>query len=264
MTGHNLEKERIRKMQVRIEYLENLSRGYLFSSDLLVSLGEFNQNAALKRDPEQIFQFTHHQLKRLLDFPVLAFFMVDEDSSDFVLTNFEPKATENQLQQEVDGLIESGTFAWALNQNRPVVVKSTQYKENLILHVLATQARVRGMFLGVVEKKKSLINDTILQSLSIVLQNTANALESAALYQIMYDNNQKLEKELEQANQVKTQLITDLASAIRHQVNAIKNDSDALKKEIQESGKSNLMENLAQIESAGEKLLGLIDTIADP
>lgn len=252
MTEHALEKERIRKMQMRIDYLEKLSRGHLFSSDLLVSLGEFQHDARINRDPAKIFQFARQQLKQLLGFRILAFFMVDENSSDFVLTDFEPESSRSSIQKEIDTLVENGTFAWAINQNRPVVVKSNQFEENLILHVLATKSRVRGMFAGVVENADHTLNDTVLHSLSIILQSTANSLESAALYQMMHDHNQNLEK-----------TVANLTSEIRVQVNLIRSGNELLRNKMRETGQSALMDSLTQIDSASKKLLDLIDKTPD-
>jgi len=259
MTERALEKERIRKMQMRIDYLEKLARGSLFSSDLLVSLGEFQHDASIKRKPVRIFQFARIQLKRLMNFRVLAFYLVDEDTADFRLMNIEPESARASMQKEIDVLIENGTFAWALNQNRPVMVKPVHCEEDMVLHVLATKARVRGMFAALTEKKGFILNDSILYTLSIVLQNTANSLESAALYQIMYDHNRKLETMTGEYKQ----LLADLISGVRTHADSIQSACALLRSEIRGVGESNLADRLTRIESAGKELLALIKKIPE-
>ena len=53
-----------------------------------------------------------------------------------------PEDTKQTLKKEVDRRIDDGSFAWAVNQNRPVVIKSTDGNQNLILHVWSTTRRV--------------------------------------------------------------------------------------------------------------------------
>lgn len=177
------------KEQVRIEFLERQSRLSLFGLDILASLGELQHSAHLTRDPQRILNVALKHVKRLVDFQVAAFYLVDEESSDFILKEVEPSTEQKLIQSEVDREIENGTFAWALNRNRAVVIKNPSHEHLLVFHVLASKTRVRGMFVGRVLAGGAPVNETMLYPLSVILQNTANALESAALYKMIWEQN---------------------------------------------------------------------------
>ena len=75
-------KKKIKGLENRVRFLEKLTKWDLFAMDLLVSLGELQHNASVNRDPERIFAITRQHLKRLMNFDVMAFFMVDESDSN--------------------------------------------------------------------------------------------------------------------------------------------------------------------------------------
>ena len=137
------DKDEKTKDQIRIEFLEKQARVNLFGLDILASLGELQHSAHLGRDPYRILKVALNHVQRLIDFEVAAFYLVDEESSDFILKEVNPESHKASLQKEVDAEIENGTFAWALNQNRAVVVKAPSGKHSLVFHVLATKTRVR-------------------------------------------------------------------------------------------------------------------------
>ena len=114
--------EQEQRMRLRVDYLEKQAQRQLFVLDLLASLGELQHSASMRKDPAGIFSVTREHLKQLINFDTMAFFMVDESNSEFVLTDFEPESEKLDIQQEMDIQVENGTFAWALNQNRPVIV----------------------------------------------------------------------------------------------------------------------------------------------
>ena len=182
------------KDQVRIEFLERQARLNLFGLDILASLGELQHSAHLTRDPHRILNVALKHVRRLVDFQVAAFYLVDEGSSDFILKEVDPLADQELIQDEVDREIENGTFAWALNRNRAVVIRNPFHDHLLVFHVLASKNRVRGMFVGRILSGGPPVNETVLYPLSVILQNTANALESAALYKMIWEQNQNLEE----------------------------------------------------------------------
>ncbi len=189
------------KMKARIEYLEKTARWNIFAMNVLVSLGELQHNASLARDPDKVLDIIEENLGKLIDFNTTAFYMVDEGSSDFILNRISSEEKRKLFQDIVDEQIEHGTFAWALNQNRPVLVNTDLHEDTIVLHVLATRSRVRGMFVGSTSQKQKEINAQVLYLLSIMIQNTANALEGAALYDLIYQQNANLEKLVQRRTQ---------------------------------------------------------------
>ncbi|MFQ5451418.1 MAG: PAS domain S-box protein, partial [Nitrospinaceae bacterium] len=202
------------RMRRRIEYLEKRVHWYLFGLDWLASLGEFQHKANVDREPAKIFQLTRHYLKCLIHFRATAFYLVDEEDLDLVLHDVEPAAEKARVKRMFDTHIEKGTVSWAMNQNRPVIIQSRETGESLVFHVLATKSEVQGMFLGVVSEKDPNFNEGSNYLLSILMQYTANALESSSLYKTVSRQKDNLEEMVRE----RTQDLEDQALKLREEI----------------------------------------------
>lgn len=183
----------IEYLEERIQHLEEVSRFTLDALEMAATLGDFQPSLNKLQDMSVILGETLHRIQRLVQFFATAFFLVDEDTNDFSLAHAEPQSYASAIQREVDYLIDSGTFAWTLREKRPVIVSSKNLENQVILHVMATSSRIRGMFVGLIEKDKTDIPDISLSLLSIILINSSNALESFELYNMMKEINKSLE-----------------------------------------------------------------------
>ncbi|MFQ5716687.1 MAG: ATP-binding protein, partial [Nitrospinales bacterium] len=184
----------VEKQKRRIEYLEQSNKWHLFALEALASLGELHGDAEQNRDPAFIFATARKHLKRLVDFRTLAFFTVHEFDSSFKLADCEPTSDQEPVHQSVGRQIENGTFAWALKQNRALIVKDDPSGDKLLMNVLSGKSRVLGMFVGRMRTEERKIPADRLTLISIVLHNTATALENAALYKLLQDQNRKLDR----------------------------------------------------------------------
>ncbi len=282
------------KKTARIEYLENLAKWHLYSLELLASLGELHHSASQNGGLDKIFQIANEHLLKIIEFDAVAFYLVDEPDADFILKYVSPEDTRQNLQKEVERRIDDGSFAWAVNQNRPVVVKSTDGNQNLILHVLSTKRRVRGMFAGLIKVAEPRLEETIQYTLSIILQNTANALESMALYNLFQETNSHLEskirerttdledhmvkmkeeiayrklaeeslwvarQEVEAALKAKTDLLTQFSYELKTPINSILDYGKMIRSEIEKSGRPRLVESFENMQTTGRHLLKLIE-----
>jgi len=182
----------------RIQYLEEVNRLTSDALETAASIGDFQKSIISLENQDDILKETRSRVLRLIPFQISAFFLVDESTSEFYWHHIEPETHTQYLQDKVDTLIDNGTFAWVIREKRPVIVTPTDSDRRLILHALTTTSRTRGMFVGVFEGGENDIPHTSLSLLSIVLLNSANALESLELYTLIKEANINLEKKVEE------------------------------------------------------------------
>jgi signal transduction histidine kinase/ActR/RegA family two-component response regulator len=221
------------KLLARIEYLEENRRLIQNALEMALSLGDFQKNINKGYESEHILQEAQKRLCYLIPFEANAFYLVDQEESDFMLSVCEPSDQQKFIENEVSYMIDEGFFAWAIRERRGVTISSHDHSEQLILHVIATYSRIRGMFVGLLPNKKNAIPDKSLTLLSIILLNTANALESLEFYRLLRDQNTILEKKVDERTRelaqserqlqqvMKLQAIGTLAGGIAHDFNNI-------------------------------------------
>jgi riboflavin kinase/FMN adenylyltransferase len=185
------------ELEARLHYLEEINRFTIDALEMAASLGDFQRSLHRLQKPSAILEETTSRAKRLIPFQAMALYLVDDTDSNFNLAHAEPASQMDAIREEVEFLIENGTFAWALREQRAVMVSSKDFQRQLVLHVLATHARIRGMFVGILNLEEKNIPGVSISLLSIILQNSANTLESFELYRMV----QKARDELE--NRVK-------------------------------------------------------------
>ena len=221
------------KLLARIDYLEENRRYIQNVLEMVLSLGDFQENINKGYGPEHVLKEADKRISHMIPFEANAHYLVDQEKSDFNLSVGSENHLEAYIQEEVDHMIEQGYFAWAIREKRGVLISSRDHSRKFILHVIATYSRIRGMFIGLLPEKNSGIPDTSLTLLSIVLLNTANALESLDFYSLLRNQNETLEKMVEERTQtlakyerqqqqvLKIQAIGTLAGGIAHDFNNI-------------------------------------------
>src|SRR3989304_3687767 len=163
--------------EVRLNCLEEINHLPIDALEMAVSLGNFHSSIDKLQDPVAVFRETDPRLKRLIPFQVVCFYLVDESTSDIKLVYCDPPSQMDSVKEEVEFLIDNGTFAWALGERRAVKASSKDFKKQVLLHVMATHARIRGLFVGILDARERNITDVYLSLLSIILLNTVNTLE---------------------------------------------------------------------------------------
>ena len=180
-------------LESRLEYLEEVNRFTIDALEMAASLGDFQSSIQKGDEPHAILKEMGARIRRLILFDVIAFYLVDEATSDFYLGDAQPVDQRDEIKDEVEFLIGNGTFAWVLRENRAVLVSTKDFQRKLVLHVMTTHARIRGMFVGILPADESNIPGVSIALLSLVLLNSANALESFELYRIIQNARDQLE-----------------------------------------------------------------------
>ncbi|HET6419389.1 MAG TPA: GGDEF domain-containing protein [Geobacteraceae bacterium] len=184
--------DRYAYLKERNRYLEETYRSYVAIFDMLASSDEFQTELNSGRSMENVLQATMVQLKRLLPFHAMGILENQEDNS-FTLAFSRPSVCHNELLADVDSLIMDGTFAWALNRNQAIIVPSATGEFYHLLHVIATQARIRGMLVGRLSRSWKSVDTPSLNALTITMRTAAHAMESCSLYEMLREHLRKLE-----------------------------------------------------------------------
>lgn len=209
-TSHNHKDNQIRELEKRVQHLEEINRFTLDALELASTLMDFQPNINKLESPEPILEETCARIFRLIEFQGVALYLVNEKDSDFYAARVEPDDISDIINQEVSNIIEQGFFNWSMQEVRPLILATSIPEHSIVLHVMTTNSRVRGMFVGLIKGDVSTIADVSWALLSIILSGSANALESYELYSIFRESNVRLKKSvLDRTQQLEVQASYD-------------------------------------------------------
>jgi two-component system cell cycle sensor histidine kinase/response regulator CckA len=191
MTGPSKKNNTIAYLEKRVEYLENVERFIVDGLEMAASLGDFQNSINKFSDVSTLLEETIIRIQGLIPFKSIAFYLVDDENNDFIMKYIDSETYRLYIQNEVDYFIDNGTFAWALRENRPIIVLTRDGKE-LLLQVMATTNRVRGMCVALLPQDHQPLLNMSLSLLSTILLNSANAIESFELYRTIREINSNL------------------------------------------------------------------------
>ncbi len=181
-------------LEKRVQYLEDANRFALDALEMAASLGDFQPSISKLQNVSVILDETASRVRSLMQLEAMTFYLVDESNNEFTLSKIEPSHCQPYIEKEVEIFIDEGIFAWALREKRPVIVSAKQHNRQFIFHVMTTSSRIRGMFVGLLEKGNSNIPDMTLSILSIILLNSSNALENYTLHNTIREISENLQK----------------------------------------------------------------------
>ncbi len=186
--------EEFEQLQERIRYLEQSLEGNAYVMDVLSSTTAIFGDTEGNRRPEVIVRNTLEAVRRLLALPESAIYLLDGDASFNLAQHDAEDDTPGDLPDRVEQLIRQGTFSWALHENHPVFLPAGEDGGMVLLHVISTRTRVRGMFAARPGQDEAPRHELVMSALTLVLFNAAYALESADLYQLMERRQQALQR----------------------------------------------------------------------
>jgi len=230
----------------RISYLEENRRFTRNAMEIALSLGDFQKQIHKQATHEQVFQETQNRINELIPFEISAFYLVDQKSSDLVISLCTPDNQASFMEDQLEFIIDKGFMAWAIRERRGVSIYSENHEKTIFLHVIATYSRIRGMFMGIFPEPPKPIQDTSYDLTSIVLRNAANALESIEYYGLLDKQGLLLKKahdELEMRVMERTAELTKTNLKLQKEVEERKQaekNKEILLKEIHHRVKNNM------------------------
>ena len=199
--------------------------------ETLLSLGDFQKDAQSPYSPKKFCEIALGGIEKLIRFEACAIYVVESDTSDLKLAALNPGDQQDFIENEFDFLIDQGAIAWAIRERRGITVFSRDGTHRLLLHVIATYARIRGMFIGIFPAQAAYTPDGAIEFLSLMLRSVATSLESIEYVDLLSAENDQLQQQVEEkmrlllyrerevANTRKLNAVASLAGGIAHEYN---------------------------------------------
>ncbi len=220
-----------------------------------------------------ILSATGIRIKQIISLEATGIALLVENGLEFDLQYIEPAEHVQAIRQVMEDCIERGTFGWALNQNKPCFVDTTDHGR-VLLHAIAIGTKVLGMFIGIPSEVARDIAVAGNVLLSITLLTCAHGLESLYLTRSISEYNLHLEEEIERrtmellqakeaaeaASQAKSAFVANISHELRTPMNGVLGminlilgtELDVVQREYIETAKN-----------SGEVLLSLINDVLD-
>ena len=199
--------------------------------EFALSLGDFQKEIDCECRPQTIASEAIGRIGRLIEFDVSAICLVDEETSDMRVSVCTPSDAKRSLEEELSFFIQNGFIAWAIRERRGIIVNSSDGNRQILLHVLATYARIRGLFIGIFPEQRIRLPDASLEVISLILRNAVNSIESVTYSSMLQQQKEDLETQVAQKTQQliryekqlaqaqHTEAIAALAGGVAHQFN---------------------------------------------
>lgn len=210
----NSTEKHIQRLEQRVENLAREKNAAMEALGLASSLGAFDSGQGCA-DSTEIFRELTSRIQDLMNVSQAGVFLINDDTNDIELVFAHPQEQEKSLECEIERLIQDNSFSWALRQHGPVFFLTTDRKQEILLHVMATRTRIQGMFAALLDGDRSGIPDTALALLSVVLSSAAHALDNCQLQQRLSEINRHLEQRIEQRTRDLQEANTQLSTIIQ-------------------------------------------------
>lgn len=196
----------LQDLRKRLQHLNEERLRALQALELAGSISSFDCSLNKLQSHLPILKETAFKCHTLAPCTAMCFCLVNEQDNDIIIDYCTPDENRQAFEQEVDALIEDGDFAWALERNRPHIIRGRHVASDLMLHSLSTPSRIRGMFLAFLAGDRSSLGDISLSLVSVVMQACAHMLESYALYSMLREDSTDLEQRLRDSRQAQEHL----------------------------------------------------------
>lgn len=252
----------------RFGIAEEKNRFILNALEQLLSFGAFEKQIDYPIGPHDFIILAAERINAIIKFDVSAMYFVDQRTSALERACCFPGTLEKELETQFETLINDGYVAWALREKRGIMVYSADRRSCVLLHVMETYARIRGLLVGLFPVHSKRLPDGSLDTLSLLLRNTANVLESIEYSGLFQRQNTQLQTKVDQKveelrrsdlqllDTQKMDAIVTLAGGVAHQYNnalaVLVGNLDLMRLEIAQG--KDLGKSFERIEAASQKM----------
>jgi len=210
---------------------EEKNRCMLSAMEQVLEVGDFQKHVDNRIGAEDLIKLTAQQSSQLMRFETSAIYKVDQLTSNLSLACCIPRESQGVLESQFESLVSHDHVSWALRERRGIMVYSQDRHCRVVLHVMATYCRIRGLFVGLLPIEKHSVPEGSMQALSLLLRNAANTLESLEYLDMFQRQNAELhtkvaekvdqlrQRDLQLLNARKMDAIGTLAGGVAHQFN---------------------------------------------
>ena len=136
------------KFVTRVEYLEENRRFIQNALEMALSLGDFQEKISEKSGHHEFFKETEKRIRRIIPFEARAFYSVNEDDSNLVLSVCKPDNLKPFIEKEIESMIDANLFGWIMREKRGILVDSKDHLKRFLFHIIATHSQTIGMFVS--------------------------------------------------------------------------------------------------------------------
>ncbi|MBN2671405.1 MAG: response regulator, partial [Deltaproteobacteria bacterium] len=214
-----------------------------------------------------------------------AIVVLDDEGMDCKITHSFPLSAEKRLETELNYLIETGMFAWALNQNHVVQIPSSNENEHVVLGIIATPGNTFGLVIGLIDDTISEVDKRMISIACLtaainvenflltdeikaynaelqqkVTQRTAALEEATQKLQETAARAEVAAREARQANRAKSDFLANMSHEIRTPMNGVLGMADLL---FHTPLNSKQRMYISTIKNSADALLAVINDILD-